>query len=120
MPTGYIPRGDYAAQHNGFEHLAIDNTFWRRTLTLLSLKTTARLYPQPHPCRIISNSLIVKPGFTVHLTEVATMQYVAANTSIPVPRVYWSFVHENYAYIVMERRACLRTTAGSSLPSSGP
>ncbi|KND87053.1 hypothetical protein TOPH_08262 [Tolypocladium ophioglossoides CBS 100239] len=31
------------------------------------------------------------------------MEYVAAKTSIPVPRVHSSFVHRNRAYIVMER-----------------
>ncbi|EXA36820.1 hypothetical protein FOQG_09848 [Fusarium oxysporum f. sp. raphani 54005] len=31
----------------------------------------------------ISKSLIVKKGQFVHLTEAATMQFVAANTSIP-------------------------------------
>jgi len=31
------------------------------------------------------------------------MQFVAQNTSIPVPRVYCSFLHKNRAYIVMER-----------------
>ena len=31
------------------------------------------------------------------------MKYLAENTTIPVPRVYCSFLHKNRAYIVMER-----------------
>lgn len=31
------------------------------------------------------------------------MKYLAENTIVPVPRVYCSFLHENRAYIVMER-----------------
>ncbi|KAK6958398.1 hypothetical protein Daesc_001197 [Daldinia eschscholtzii] len=42
-------------------------------------------------------------GLFVHLTEAATMIFVAKNTSIPVPRVYCAFVHNNIAHIVMER-----------------
>lgn len=52
---------------------------------------------------MVSRHLIVKTGEFVHLTEAATMKFIGANTSIPVPRVYWSFVHNNQAYIVMER-----------------
>jgi aminoglycoside phosphotransferase len=31
------------------------------------------------------------------------MRYLAENTSIPVPKIYCSFLHKNQAYIVMER-----------------
>ncbi|KAF2967600.1 hypothetical protein GQX73_g6015 [Xylaria multiplex] len=31
------------------------------------------------------------------------MKYLAENTTIPVPKVYCSFVHKNMAYVVMER-----------------
>ncbi|TVY41289.1 hypothetical protein LSUB1_G002224 [Lachnellula subtilissima] len=55
------------------------------------------------PCVRISKNLVVKTGPFVHLTEAATMEFVAASTSIPVPHVYSSFVHRNRAYIVMER-----------------
>ncbi|KAK3317915.1 kinase-like domain-containing protein [Apodospora peruviana] len=91
-------------QHQGTEDLAINNTPFRRLLTLLALKTTARLYRRHGDCVPISPSLIVKSGRFVHLTEAATMQFVAKNTSnIPVPKVWCSFVHKNRAYIVMER-----------------
>ncbi|KAL2760290.1 hypothetical protein ACRALDRAFT_1078932 [Sodiomyces alcalophilus JCM 7366] len=94
---------DYDTQHQGTEHLAVNNTFARRWLTLLALRTTARFYKADSVCIPISRNLIVKRGPFVHLTEAATMQFVASNTSIPVPRVYCAFVHNNMAYIVMER-----------------
>ncbi|KIH94876.1 hypothetical protein SPBR_03826 [Sporothrix brasiliensis 5110] len=90
-------------QHNDTDHLAINNTFCRRILTLLALKTTARLYRYDGPCVAISKDLIVKTGPFVHLTEGATMQFIAARTSIPVPRIHCSFVHGNRAYLVMDR-----------------
>ncbi|KAL2259766.1 hypothetical protein VTK26DRAFT_6439 [Humicola hyalothermophila] len=84
-------------------NLAINNTFLRRNFTLLALKTTARFYRYDGPCVPISKHLIVKTGPFVHLTEAATIMFVAAKTSIPVPRVYCSFVHKNHAFILMER-----------------
>jgi len=83
--------------------LAIKNTFPRRFMTLIALKTCARFYKHDGPCMSISKSLIVKKGQFVHLTEAATMQFVAANTSIPVLTVHCSFVHKDRAYIVMQR-----------------
>jgi aminoglycoside phosphotransferase len=88
--------------HEGTEHLAI-NTFFNRLLTLLALKTTARFYKRDGPCVCISKHKIVKSGRFVHLTEAATLKFVAEHTSFPVPKVYCSFVRKNRAYIVMER-----------------
>ncbi|KAL2169079.1 hypothetical protein VTG60DRAFT_6501 [Thermothelomyces hinnuleus] len=51
----------------------------------------------------ISRNLIVKTGPFAHLTEAATMRFVACKTSIPVPRVHCAFVHKNRAIIVMDR-----------------
>lgn len=39
----------------------------------------------------------------MHLTEAATMRYVAQHISIPVLKAYCSFLYKNRAYIVMER-----------------
>lgn len=92
------------SQHNGSQHLAINNTRLRRAVMLLALKTTARFFKHEAPqVRPISRRLLVKRDPFVHLTEAATMQFIASNTSIPVPRVYCSFVHRNQAFIVMER-----------------
>ncbi|KAF4510013.1 hypothetical protein G6O67_001941 [Ophiocordyceps sinensis] len=84
MSTPYVPPVDNTAtQHDGTQHLAINDGLLRRFLTLVALKTTARFYAYD--------------GLS------ATMRFVAFNTSIPVPRVHSSFVHKNRAYIVMER-----------------
>ncbi|KAI3576079.1 serine/threonine protein kinase [Fusarium oxysporum f. sp. albedinis] len=87
----------------GKSSLAIKNTFPRRLMTLIALKTCARFYKHDGPCISISKSLIVKKGPFVHLTEAATMQFVAANTSIPVLAAHCSLVHKDRAYIVMQR-----------------
>jgi aminoglycoside phosphotransferase len=54
-------------------------------------------------CILISKNKIIKTGPYVHLIEAATTKFVAENTSIPMPKIYCSFVHKNHAYIVMER-----------------
>jgi len=92
-----------STQHEGTEHLAINNTFIRRSLALLALKTTAKFYTWMGFCVPISKKKIIKTGPYVHLIEAATTKFVAENTSIPVPKIYCSFVYKNRAYIVMER-----------------
>lgn len=100
----YTPPIDHTrTQHDGTEHLAIKNTFLRRLLTRLALQTMAHFYQADGFVQPISPNLIVKTGRWIHLTEAATMQFIAASTSIPVPLVHCSFVHNNQAYIVMER-----------------
>lgn len=89
--------------HTGSEELAIKSTRIRRFLTLLALKTTAKFFKRDGYCIPISRHKIVKTGAWVHLTEAATMKFVAENTSIPVPKVHCAFVHKDRAYIVMER-----------------
>ncbi len=102
--SGYIPAVDTSAtQHDGTEALAVNATLVRRFLTLLALNTTGRFYRNGSACVRISNHLVVKTSPWVHLTEAATMQFVAAHTSIPVPRVYCAFVRKNHAFIVMDR-----------------
>ncbi|KAI0528277.1 kinase-like domain-containing protein [Xylaria bambusicola] len=104
MTSPYVPpKYDIEGQHDGSEHLAINNTFFRRFLTRLALHTTARFYTEDGLCVPISKHKIVKTGRRIHLTEGATMKYLAKNTTIPVPKVYCSFLHKKRAYIVMER-----------------
>jgi serine/threonine protein kinase len=104
MPSASVsPVDKTKTQHEGTEHLAINHTFVRRFLTLLALKTTARFYTRDGFCFPISKHRIVKTGPWVHLTEAATMKFVAENTSLPVPKVYCSFFRKKRAYIVMER-----------------
>ncbi|KAL2137847.1 hypothetical protein VTI28DRAFT_8003 [Corynascus sepedonium] len=102
--SGYIrPVDNTATQHEGTESLAIKNTVFRRLLTLLALDTTGQLYGSRGPCVPISRHLIVKTGPFAHLTEAATLEFVARKTSIPLPRVHSAFVHKNRAIIVMDR-----------------
>lgn len=99
-------------QHRDTEHLAIHNTWNRRWLVLLALKTTARFHTWLGFCVPITTNIIVRTGPYVHLTEAATMLFIAKNTSIPVPKVYCSFVHKNRAYLAMER------IRGNDLPTA--
>ncbi|KAL4810737.1 kinase-like domain-containing protein [Aspergillus unguis] len=102
--SNYVPPPDgLATQHDGTQGLAINNTRFNRFLTLLALKTTARFCWRCGSCKRISRHKIVKSDPWTHLTEAATMKFVSENTSLPVPRVYCSFVRKNRAYIVMER-----------------
>ncbi|KAL2074289.1 hypothetical protein VTL71DRAFT_8067 [Oculimacula yallundae] len=104
MATPYFnPANDYDHQHEGSEALAINNTYFHRFLARLALHTTAKLFRQEGPCIPISRHKILKTGYSTHLTEAVTMDFVARNTSIPVPKVHCSFIHKNRAYIVMER-----------------
>ncbi|RSL83770.1 hypothetical protein CEP51_004304 [Fusarium floridanum] len=104
MSTPYVPPVDQTAtQHDGTGPLAINNTVLHRLVTRIALKTTALFYQHDGPCVPISRHLIVKTGPFVHLTEAATMSFVATNTSIPIPGIHCSFVHKNRAFIVMER-----------------
>lgn len=99
----FNPANDYEAQHEGSKALAINNTFIRRFLTRLALHTTAKFFHRNGPCVPISKHKILKTGYSVHLTEAVTMKYIAQYTSIPVPKVYCSFIHRKRAYIIMER-----------------
>ncbi|CAH0016606.1 unnamed protein product [Clonostachys rhizophaga] len=102
MPS-HVPAADEGAcQHGGAGNLGI-NTWVRRILTRLALKTTAHFYRWNGQGVPISRNLVVKRGSTVHLTEAATMEFVAAKTSLPVPRVHCAFVRRGMTYIVMER-----------------
>lgn len=95
---------DTAVDNAGSKHLSIKNSFTRRALTLAALRTTACLYKHPAVFAVlISRWHLVKTGPFVHLSEATTMDFISKNTSIPVPKVYSSFVHKNRAYILMER-----------------
>jgi aminoglycoside phosphotransferase len=104
MP-GYIPAVDNTAtQHDGTEALSVNATLVRRLLTLVALETVGRFTRDGSACVRISRSLVVKTSPWAHLTEAATLQFVAAHTtSVPVPRVHCAFVRNNRAFIVMDR-----------------
>ena len=87
----------------GKDSLAINNTLFKRLYTRIALKTWGKLYKSSGLCMPVSRKMIVKAGPFVHLTEATTMKFVAENTSIPVPKVYCSFVRKGCTYILMER-----------------
>lgn len=98
-----FPTADFAAANEGTESLAINNTFSRRWLTILALKTLGKLHKSDGLCTPVSKHAIIKKGHRLHLTEAVTMKFVAEKTSIPFPKVHCDFVHKGHAYILMER-----------------
>ncbi|KAF2222574.1 kinase-like domain-containing protein [Elsinoe ampelina] len=91
------------AQHEGSKSLAVNDTLVKRTLTRIALATIGRINQGYGVCVTVSPHLIIKRSSRVHLTEAATMAFVAAKTSIPVPKVYCAFVRNGKTYIVMEK-----------------
>jgi len=104
MATPYFDSiNNYKAQYKGSEALAINNIRIRCFLARIALYTTAKFFKYKGPYIPISKHKILKTGYSVHLTEAATMEYVAQYTSIPIPKVYSSFLHKNRVYIIIER-----------------
>ena len=80
----------------------INATWSRRILTSLALK----LLPHKRRSSVVflpGNKICIKAGYFTRLTEAATIQFVAQNTSIRVPRIYCAFTRKDITYIVMER-----------------
>jgi tRNA A-37 threonylcarbamoyl transferase component Bud32 len=114
-PSRYVamtPKPNVDTEHKGAVIPAINDTFFNRLYTRLALKTLAKLYKSDGLCTPISSSRIIKTGHRVCLREAATMKFVAEHTSIPVPKVYCSFVYKGRAFIVMER------IRGDALPNA--
>ena len=87
-----------------FKSGPINATWLRRSLTMLALKLFRH-----HPRRRIGsvvflpmNKICINASYFTRLTEAATMQLVAQNTSIRVPKVYCAFKRKDITYIVME------------------
>ncbi|CAD6448886.1 52d7650b-8f7d-4f5f-884c-8fb39cf70e0e [Sclerotinia trifoliorum] len=82
----------------------INNTRFRRFLVLASIKLARRIpYCHHHGILSISRGICVKYGEFRTLAEASAMKFIRENTSIPVPKIYCSFVHKGTTYIVMER-----------------
>ncbi|KAK4044186.1 hypothetical protein C8A01DRAFT_43100 [Parachaetomium inaequale] len=127
--SGYIrPVNNTATQHDGTEGLAVNDSLARRVLALAALGIAAPFARNSYPCVPISKHLIIKSGPFVHLTETATLKFLAEKTSIPVPHVQCAFIHKNQAVIGMERiqgisvaEACVGgTLRDSRMPRSWP
>ncbi|KAF1948496.1 kinase-like protein [Byssothecium circinans] len=81
----------------------INATASRRYLTLLAIKLLKRFRKRNGTVLFLSEKICVKYGSSASLSEASTMQFVAKQTAVPVPRVYCAFAKENRTYIVMER-----------------
>lgn len=81
----------------------IHDTMFRHYLTVAAVKCLWRFRPHTGPVLFLSRKLCVKVGSFQHLSEAATMQFIAKHTSIPVPKVYCAFKRKGWTYIVMER-----------------
>lgn len=69
----------------GTRHRAFHRTVFGRWLVLVALETTARFYTSLGFCMLITRNKIVKTGPFVHLTEGATIEFIAQDTSIQSP-----------------------------------
>jgi hypothetical protein len=74
----------------------INNTRLHRFLFLALIKLLEHAL-------FLSERICVKYGESMTLSEASTMQFIARNTSIPVPRVICSFTYKGCTYLVMER-----------------
>ncbi|KAH0826852.1 hypothetical protein J3R83DRAFT_4388 [Lanmaoa asiatica] len=81
----------------------INNTLFHRLAVISTVKCFRRFFPRHGSVLFLTKKLCVKYGDLAQIAEAFTMQFIASNTSIPVPKVYCAFVHKGCTYIVMER-----------------
>ncbi|EGX88438.1 Protein kinase-like domain [Cordyceps militaris CM01] len=70
---------------------------------LLSFRCFRRLFPRAGPVLFLSSRLCIKSTRSTSLAEASAMRFIAAHTTIPVPKVHSAFEHQGIVYIVMER-----------------
>ncbi|KAF7885887.1 uncharacterized protein EAF02_004396 [Botrytis sinoallii] len=85
------------------ESTPINNTRFRRLLTLASIAVVKRFRRRGPGVLNISQGVCVKFGTFRTLAEASAMKFIGEHTSIPVPKIYCSFAHKGITYIVMER-----------------
>ena len=81
----------------------INDRWWRKLTTLAFIRLLRRHGSRAGTVLYLTSKLCVKYGYFVHLSEAATLQFIANHTSIPVPKVYCAFKYKDWTYIVMER-----------------
>lgn len=74
-----------------------------RYSTLLAVKLLKSARPREGSVLMLTDTVCVKYGQRVHLSEASSMRFIAQHTSIPVPKVLSAFTHDDMTYIVMER-----------------
>ncbi|KAF5868236.1 putative serine threonine protein kinase protein [Botrytis fragariae] len=72
-------------------------------MTLASMAVVKRFRRRSPGVLNISKGICVKFGTFGTLVEASAMKFIGEHTSIPVPKIYCSFVHKGMTYIVMER-----------------
>lgn len=82
---------------------SLTNNAFYRYATLLAIKILKRIRPRDGNVLMLTDRLCVKYGPLVQLSEASAMCFISQHTSIPVPRVYCTFTHRGWNYIVMER-----------------
>ncbi|KAI1196698.1 kinase-like protein [Nemania serpens] len=85
----------------------INDGIFTRVVTLLAAKILdqkymRRIWKQPSGV-LFGFRFCIKTSPITTLAEAHVLQFVANNTSIPVPKVYSAFAHRGQVYIVMER-----------------
>lgn len=73
----------------------------RLHLTLVAVAALKRFRPHASSVLFLTRGVCVKYGPFQHLSDAGAMQFIASNTSIPVPKVYCAFERKGITYIVM-------------------
>ena len=82
---------------------AINGSWLRVHATLAAIKLLKRFRPRSSSVLFLTPRICVKYGFFEHLSEAESMQFIAANTNIPVPKVHSAFERKGLTYVVMSR-----------------
>ncbi|KAF2765265.1 kinase-like protein [Teratosphaeria nubilosa] len=82
---------------------SINDTWWRRFLVRTAVKILRHWRPNNGSILFLTGTLCVKYGRLHHLPEASTMEFIARNTTIPVPKIWCAFELKDRTYIVMER-----------------
>ncbi|KKZ60975.1 hypothetical protein EMCG_04399 [[Emmonsia] crescens] len=83
------------------------NSWLRRNIVLAAIAALKRFRPRQSSVLFLTRRICVKYGPFQHLSSAETMQLIASNTSIPVPKIYCAFERKGITYIVM---SCARST----------
>lgn len=78
-------------------------TPFQKQLLLVSINLLRRFRNLSGSVLMLTSGLCVKFGNRLDLVEAQTMLFIAKNTSIPVPKVYFAFTDNECTYILMER-----------------
>lgn len=81
----------------------INDSRSKRFTTLMHIKLVRLFRSKQSAVLHLNSKTCVKYGGDIDLAEAHVLQFISANTSIPVPKVYSAFERNGQTYIVMER-----------------